>query len=253
MDLSDVFRALIRRWYVTIPLVLLSVALAAVSFFQVSPSWERHASLVLLPSRESVPDEGNPYLYLSGLTNVADVLTRASSSQESLAAIDEDHPGTTVEIQRDPTTSSPMLAIVTTASEDDDAAAAMNDILASIERTLDSLQAEEGLAPSERITIVPLSVDDEGTKVQKTRLLIAAVALGGGLVLALLVPAAVEGISRARQFRRASGKRMREGDQHPSGSHESRSPKADNLGPSARQAASEPGLRRSGQIHDRTR
>ncbi len=197
----DVVHTLVRRWYLTVPLLAVAVGLALGAFVTVHPTWERTATVVLLPDKVSVPDEGNPYLYLSGLSSVADVLTRASASQSFLDAVGDAAPGTEVTIDRDPTTSSPVIVVTVSSPSDAVAASMLTQAVDHVSETLERLQADEGLGVDRRITAATLSVDVKGTAVQRTRLLIAGVVGVAGVVLAVVVPTAVEGLSRRRRRR----------------------------------------------------
>ena len=63
-----------RRWYITLPGLLLAGLLAFGAWYVVPPSYQRSASEFLVPGTGSLPENANPFLYLSGLSQVADVL-----------------------------------------------------------------------------------------------------------------------------------------------------------------------------------
>jgi hypothetical protein len=196
MNLADTFRVLLRRWYLTLPAIILALAAALFAFVNIKPTYDRTASLLLLPGASSIPAKSNPYLYLTGLSPVADVLTRAAASQEFLDQATGEVKTNDITISRDATTSSPVVTIQASSESDATAAAMLKATVAHVTETLDSIQQHEGIVARDRVTLQTLSMDTVGTPVQKTRFLTTGVIAVVGLLLAVVIPAAVEGASR---------------------------------------------------------
>ena len=83
-----VLGSLWRRWYITFPGLLVAGLLAVGAWFVVPPTYERSASEFLVPGSGSLPQNAtNPFLYLNGLTQAADVLVRALGSNNVASEI----------------------------------------------------------------------------------------------------------------------------------------------------------------------
>lgn len=202
MNIALTLKRLGRRWYILVPGLLLAVALAIGAWHVTPPKYERTATQVLLPGTSSLPTNANPYYYLGGLSQAADVLVRAVGSDNVLSNIQNDHPGVAVEVARDPSTSGPVIRIVVTALSDAEAAAVVDLLVEKTASELDALQDANAAARSDRITVVPISVDDRST-VRARGQLVTTVAVAGLLsALTILVAALVEGLSSRATKRR---------------------------------------------------
>lgn len=201
MNLMTALRVLLRRWYIVVPGVLLAAA-AAVGVWQlVTPDYERTATQLLLPGPEIMPENGNPYLYLGGLSPAADVLVTAMSAEPEQHAVVGDRDGAELVVRRDGASSGPQLLLIVTARSDSDAAAVLD---AAIERTaivLDQLQNLEGIGRDNRIGIETIAQDTSSTPQQRTRILLAA-GVGLGIFVATLLLAALIDSLPARRRRR---------------------------------------------------
>jgi hypothetical protein len=206
MNILDALRGLVRRWYITVPGLLVAIATACGMWFAVAPDYERTATQILLPGMGTLPEDStNPYLYLGGLTVVADVVVRTVGSEEALRDLYEQNPGVTVAITRDASTAGPVILVTVTAPTDARAGSILKGLITQTAVTLEELQAEAGIVPDNRVTVTSLAIDRIGIPQQRTRILISAAA-GGGLVLLTLVAASiVDGLA-------ASPRRRKEAD-----------------------------------------
>jgi capsular polysaccharide biosynthesis protein len=202
MNLADTLRGLWRRWYIVVPGVLLAAALAVSVWVMIPPGHERSSTQLLIPGAQSMPEGANPYLFLGGLSPAADVIVRAVGSENATNAIIEDYPGAEIEITRDTTTSGPVILITVTAASD----TAAEEVLALlVERTatvLDELQATEEIAESNRVTLLPITVDSQSVLDQRVRFIAVAAAGLAGVALTLFIAALVDGLSMQRKRRR---------------------------------------------------
>ncbi|MET0829379.1 MAG: hypothetical protein ABWY26_07665 [Microbacterium sp.] len=190
-----------RRWYIVLPGLLLAGLIAAGVWAAVPPEYDRSATQLLVPGETSVPEGGNPYLYLGGLAPAADVLVRAIGSENVLNEVVDEYPGVDVRIVRDTTTAGPIILITVTASTD----AAAEDVLTMlVDRTatvLGEFQEVENIPEANRMTVIPVTVDEQSTERSRNR---ALAATGVGFivaVLALLVASIVDGSSQRRRER----------------------------------------------------
>jgi capsular polysaccharide biosynthesis protein len=205
VNFIETLRGLWRRWYIVIPGLLLAVAVAFTAWFVVKPGYERTASQLLLPGSQSIPVDSNPFLYLGGLSNAADVIVRAVGSANVLSEVADTYPGAEVEVTRDVSTSGPVILIKVTGSSDAEAEAVLSLLVDRTAEVLAALQDEEQIAANDRITVVQISSDDHSLLQQKNRLL--AVGVGGVAVAALVLVTAglVDGLMLQRRRRPKGG------------------------------------------------
>jgi hypothetical protein len=207
MNLFSTFRGLVRRWYITIPGLILAVV-AAVGVWQMTPpDYQRSASQLLLPGTGVLPDGStNRFLFMGGLAPVADVLARAMTSDEGLREIYENYPGTEVEIARDPSTSGPVVRILVTAQDDEQVGVILDELVALSATTLDRLQTEESIPSGDRVTVRTISIDEQSTVRERDRVVMSAAAGLGVLLLTVVLASLVDGLaSRAGRRRDADG------------------------------------------------
>jgi len=204
VSLLETLRALWRRWYITIPGLLLACAAAFGAWYAVPPSYERNATELLLPGKHDIPTGSNPLLYLGGLSSSADVLARAVGADNVLKDVTEGHRGTDVVIQRDGSSGTPFIEITVTAQTDADA----RDVLtAMVDRTatvLAGLQESQHIPATDRITVEPITVATTSTLQQRTRLIATSAAGVVVAALALLLAALIEGLASQRRRRAES-------------------------------------------------
>lgn len=199
MKFSDTLHGIARRWYIVVPGLILTAALAIGAWFLVAPGYNRSATQLLIPGANSMPEGANPYLFLGGLSPAADVLVRALSSQNVMTEIADLNPGAEVEISRDTTTAGPIILITVTA-DSDAAAGEVLDFL--VDRTgviLEEFQAIEDIPVENQMTVIPVTVDSQSVLQQRTRLVATAGAAIVGLVLTLLLAGLVDGLSQRRR------------------------------------------------------
>lgn len=202
MTLIGTLRGLVRRWYIVVPGMILAVAVAIGAFTLVTPGYERSATRLLLPGLGTVPEGAtNPYLFLGGLTQAADILVRSVGGDETIGELVAAHPGLEVSVTRDPTSSGPVILLTVTAESDADAEMALDTLIAQSTRTLERLQTEQNVRPTDRITLTTLTHSPESTLQQRTRILVSVGAGLGVAVLTVILASLVDGLARTRQAR----------------------------------------------------
>jgi hypothetical protein len=183
-----------RRWYITFPGLLIAGLLAVGAWFVVPPTYERSASEFLVPGSGSLPVNANPFLYLNGLTQAADVLVRALGSNNVASEIQRSYPGAGIQVLRDPSTAGPVILIIVNARSDADAAQIIDILLKRTQTELEDLQAGYSVQSSGLISVKPLTIDQQGTVRPRTRLLVTGGVLAAGAILAILVAIVVDGL-----------------------------------------------------------
>ena len=202
MKFSDTLRKLWRRWYIVFPGVMVAAALAVGVWYTIPPGYERSATQLLIPGAASMPDGANPYLFLGGLAPAADVLVRAVGSENVLNEMVAEHPDTKIAITRDTTTAGPVVLIVVTAPSDAAARRVLELLVTRTATVLEDLQRTEKIASNNRVTVLPITVDTKSVLQERTRMVGAAGAGIGGVVLTLLLAGLVDGFSSKRRSRR---------------------------------------------------
>ncbi len=207
MTIADILYAFVRRWYITVPGVLLAISLSITAWVVVPKEYERSASVLLLPGIGSLPGPtANPYLYLGGMAASADVLVGAAGAESNLREIIDQYPTADIAVERDSTVAGPVIRLTATATSDDDAASIVDLLIQTTARTLEDIQQQQSILEENRISMTTLSVDDKGTTQQRTRI-VATVAAGAvTLLLALVVAALVDGIARRRRRTPVNGR-----------------------------------------------
>lgn len=201
MHLNETLKSLLRRWYIFLFGLLLTSGMSWYAYNYVQPSYEAKGSLLLMPAKKVVGHNGNPYLYLGGMSEVVDVLVRRSNSTESVDPIIKQFAGAEISTTADRTTSSPVVIVEISATTQDTALAALKATLSTVTRNLDTMQNEVKVVPEMRISTRGLVIDDHAAVNNKMQMQIAIVAAGAGGVASLLLTGFIDGILLSRNSR----------------------------------------------------
>lgn len=218
MELSAVWGALARRWYLVIVSLGLTVVAVVVMMGRVGPSYTAQGTLLLFPpegtTRAGERIEGNPYLSLGGLNPARDILIRAMTSKTSRESIEKSHPGVTYEMYADMAVSGPIIVVEVTGPSDEATTGALNTLFETVPSMLVDLQSDLGIKRREYITVQELTIDETAQKVTKDQLRAGIVAGAGVLVVGLLGIGLLDGLLLSRS---RGARRPREDDQHDAG------------------------------------
>jgi len=202
MNFMNFLASIRRRWYIGVA-GLLVTAIACLFVYQtVKPTYERSASELLLPGSSTIPKDSNPYLFLGDVSQATDILVRALTADDVQSPALKGHPGASVAVSRDSSTSGPIVVITVTAKTDADTEAVLQGMLGQLGKTLATLQSTAGAKGNALITSTQLTFDENSTLVQKTRYTYTGIAGAGGLVVTLLTIALVDGLVLGRVRRR---------------------------------------------------
>ena len=199
MKLADIPKVMLRRWYVTVVGVIVTLGLMMAAFVLFPASQQVNSRILLLPPKSTVGEKGNPYLGLGGLKQPVDVLVRALTSQEAALEMEQRWPSATYLVEPDYTTNGPILVVTVEDSNPEVALDATAYLLDQAPKTLDALQAGLGVRPNSRITSTVITRDAVPEPVRKSQLRALVVALGAGVTLTALAAAAVDGLLRQRR------------------------------------------------------
>ena len=210
MELKVFWRTLLRRWYLTLAVLALTIGATAYVVGRVGPTYEAEGSALVFPPVSSTQSEGtrktigNPYLELAGVGQARDVIIRTMKSRTVQSSWGAAFPGMSYEAIPDFTNSAPIILFTVEGDTADGATAGLDDLMARIPLILDELQDGLGLPPDAYVTARKLTQDARPAMVRKTQiragLLTAAVAGGLGLLLLALVD------SLARRARSGPGR-----------------------------------------------
>ncbi|MDT9592544.1 hypothetical protein RDV89_05660 [Nocardioides zeae] len=187
MDLTTVLRMLARRWYVAVVAVALAGVATLTAAGSVPTTTTAGASVLLLPPASSLGEDGNPYLYLGGLGQAADVLVARLDSEDVAGPVRERHPDVEIVVTRDTTTTGPILLVTATATDASTVGPAVEDVLATVPDQLRSLQDSLGVPEGSVITSTTLTDVDlaPADTSARTRAGLAAGAVGLGAAVLL--------------------------------------------------------------------
>ncbi|MGC5616762.1 hypothetical protein [Georgenia sp. Z1491] len=229
MDLFSIAGAMIRRWYLTIPLLLLVAFFAYRSYAAVEPLYMSTRSVVVLPSLPEEPEVGspvdetedpsepdNPYSGQGGSRFAVAVLARNinSSAFEERLGLDE---SLEQEFEANSSSEQPMIHIEATAPSEEAVHDLLETVVAEASVVLDEFQAEAGAPEVTRYRIAPAVPAGPVEDVTPSRLRGAGAiaALGGGLTAVVVV--GLDALLAARLRRRRAATEQGENDGAPDG------------------------------------
>jgi len=217
VNVADMMGALGRRWYVLVAGLIIAGLAAYGAWTLVKVEYTRTATQLMLPGPGTIPDNANPFLFVGGLSQAADVLVRKMGSPDVLSQVEDAYPDVEIVITRDPLSSGPVILASVTSPSDADAEAVIDDLLELTGSTLLDIQRTQGIPSTDRISLVTLTTDDEGLVEQKTRLVASGIAGAGTVALTLLMVALIDGLARSRSQRRGRSRSAVEHAKHEEG------------------------------------
>lgn len=187
MDLLGVLRVAVRRWYILIPLLVLSVAGGWGVSQQVKPTYEIQGILTVTAPYVSTGEEarvlsGNTFL---DYNNTAAIMAALADSPQIRSMVETDGFNSGYKIQANGS------VVTVTVSEEspEQALAAYRLITETLRGRLDMLQGEAKVPPDSRIVVADVlrPRGAQETLGNRQRVLLASVALGGVLSIAICV------------------------------------------------------------------
>jgi capsular polysaccharide biosynthesis protein len=208
LDFWDLTKLLYRRWYLTLPMLLLTGAASVWTLVGVKPNYIATTYIQLVgpviqptePGQQSA-DQRNPWLQqgLNALANAAVVTVQDYSVIQALHGA-----GYSDTFKAELNSGAPLVTFEITGSSPAQATATANEIVARFQRSVADLQTASGARPSDLVTAKRL---DLGTNIQESnaRVKRAVVAVGGvGLLLTIGLTVGVDAVLR-RRSRAAAG------------------------------------------------
>lgn len=224
MQVRAFWWTLLRRWYLSLAVLLMTAAAGFAVVQVVGPTYEATGAVLVLPPVTTVQQglkteaNGNPYLSLGGLTQVRDIAIRSVTSQEStdeLCRADpspayasmreqlcKSDPGVTFDVTPDFTNSAPIVLITVEADSTEHAVVALQAVMDRVPVVLAQLQTGMKLKSDATITSAPLVEDLKPTVVRKDQIRAGIVGAVGTLGIGLLVIGLLDSLLSARSTRR---------------------------------------------------
>lgn len=201
MLLSD-WRVLLRRWYISVAGLLVTVGLCLTAMNLVPATYQLTAQVSLLPSLAILQGEDqpqNPYLALGGLDGIADLVSRSMSDSKTAEAVKQAGGEGEYKVELDTSSPAPLL-LMTVESPTPAQANKLTDLLLDrVPVNLHDLQASSNTPEKAMVKSKLLTRDEEITTVRKAQTRALVVAGGGGVVLTYLIAALVDGVLTRRR------------------------------------------------------
>lgn len=224
MRLKDFWATLVRRWYLVLTAIVVTVGATFCVLQLVGPTYEAEGSVLVFPPVATVQREtesqtqGNPYLVLNGVSQARDIVIRALTSKAVQDELAEENPGSSFEATPDFTNSAPIILITAEASSADDAIKALAAAMDRVPLVLNDLQAGLNLPSDTLITSRKLLADPQPDAVHKDQIRAGIVAGVVAFGLCLLLIGLLDGLLTKLNRKAGKGPRQFEGaDAEPDG------------------------------------
>ncbi|HEX5496881.1 MAG TPA: hypothetical protein VFX70_20155 [Mycobacteriales bacterium] len=231
MDFWKTLVVLVRRWYVAVPTLVMSLGLAAVTFQSVPPKFEANGSVVLLSpsggaSTKSDQGQTNPLLgFDASLSTVSTALTQVLLSPNVVAELTNQ--GATADYQvGNGNLGGPFINVVADGTSPAESQRTVRMVLARARTELKSREVAYHAPPSTYIQVDDLVKPTEAKQLLGSKVRAAGAALALGLAASLSMAFLVESVGENRRERRRRERRaamradpMRNG-YHENGYHE---------------------------------
>lgn len=200
MDLFTIVGAMLRRWYITVPLLMLVMFFSYLAYAAVDPLYSSSRSIVVLPSLdeaaaelpedepESAAEVDNPYSGQGGSRFAVAVLTRNINSTAFEERLQLD-PDVALSYEANSSSNQPMIHVEATAPSEEAVHALLDSVVVEAADVLDEFQAEAGAPEVTRYRIapaVPAGPVEDATP-SRLRGAGAIAVLGGAMTAALVV------------------------------------------------------------------
>jgi len=212
VKLSELFRAMGRRWYVVVVGVLVVTGFAFLTLRVIPLSYDVKSSILLLPPTSTLDKGDNPFLNLGGLDVAAGVLAKSLTDSESTRSIVPTASTAKYTVQKDASVSGAVLEVAVSDTSASGAFRILDAVLSLADRRMRDLQVSAKALPASEIRLMVITNNTvaEPNFSSLARTLIVVVA--AGLVFTLLLAVSVDALARRRALRkqRSVGKPIRE-------------------------------------------
>jgi len=203
MHLMNLGKALLRRWYLFVVVLALSAGATWAIASRLPDTYRASASIVLIPPDTTLGDTGNPYLFLGGLQQSVDVLTRDLGSEQIRSAMKKKAGSSaTYEVSADFATSAPIVVVTTEASTATAAQGMLDAVVAQVPVSLAGLQTALSVTGNAQITTQLISQSEKPEAIMSSKYRALVVVAGGLAVLGILLVGMIDGLLLRRRQRK---------------------------------------------------
>jgi hypothetical protein len=201
VDLLDWLGILLRRWWLTLSLLLLALGGTGAMAFVTPWTYEAKADLVFLASPFQSKDAGgNPWLVFdSSLTVTAEVVGREMMDDRTAAGLAARGLTAQYEIGVAPDSTGPVLSVQVSGEDARVTKATLDALVAAIPQRLRQMQANEGVEPRAMIKTSLVTASSKAALAATGKLRTLVMVLFVGLALTVAVPLFAEVISERRK------------------------------------------------------
>ena len=207
MDLWSTLRVLLHRWYLTVPLLVLSLAVV-IGVIGVGPAnYKADATIVTLAPRQ-VDDQGqptqeNPYTNLGGSQTVAAIIMQTRLNGPAFARDMAKAGVTSTWLFAVTGTSSPILTVTVTGKSEAETLRSAKLLVKGADENLAQLQVPTNAPTDQFIRFALVSQPTEAAAQYGSKVKSGAALAGVCIALSFGLVFAIEGISRSRRQRRS--------------------------------------------------
>lgn len=214
MYLWDTLLVLLRRWYITVPVLLLTVSGCLLASKIVAPTYQANASMLfLIPSTVEGRDVAvNPYLNFGGANGLADVVGRLAMSPADARKIYSSGARAEYSVAMDPTTTAPLLDVTAKSKDPGQAMKTLTAVMADIKAQLSTVQIRASAPATTLVYTQDVTVSATPTELRGSLHRAIAVTAAIGIIIAIGLPCIVEGIVRRRALEWGSRQELAEND-----------------------------------------
>jgi hypothetical protein len=212
LDFFETMGVLFRRWYVVVPMLVLTAFGAVYAFKAAGASYEAQSTLVLVAppastgqlnpdGTKATPCTQNPYCASGNLLNLANVTTRSMADPSTTARLLSGNPGTSYNVILD-AEPSPIIEMTADGPTSHATLRALHDVSLGVQRELEIRQKGIGVPSTALITSSPVTTATGAAQQSGGKERALAIAAAVGLALTLIAAVAAEYFARSRRRRR---------------------------------------------------
>lgn len=202
MLISDVVRALLRLWYIAVPVLILGAGAAGMAAVALPPTFESSAKVLFVPSAQlpGTNERVNPYLnFNQTLFIAADVVRLSVSGEETVRDLRARGLAGDYGVEVDKASSGPVLLVTGMSDSRRGATETVNLVVEAVQESLVARQLDASAPQDSLISTTLLSEPTTPVEVQKKRIQVALVVFSASLAIGVLLVALVERSRRSRR------------------------------------------------------
>ncbi|TFC19828.1 hypothetical protein E3O19_02440 [Cryobacterium algoritolerans] len=202
MKLSELLRAMGRRWYVVLAGLIVVSGLAYLTLRFIPLTYDVKSSILLLPPTSTLEEGGNPFLNLGGLDVAAGVLAKSLSDSETTRSVIPTGSKGKYTVEKDASVSGSVLEVAVSDTSATGAFRTLNAVLALADTRMVDLQLSAKALPKSEIRLMVITNNTVAEPNYSALARTLIVVVTAGLVFTLLLAVSVDALVRRRVGRR---------------------------------------------------